>query len=206
MRSGPARDQGRRSTCVAFALSDLHASIRSKVFAPLSVEYLFYQACRLKPIFSPLSGITLDQALQAVEDEGQPAEEEWPYLMQLPADLKNYEPPTVIGPIYRRGGQRIPGAVVDKIAEEFEANRPSMLVFRSSLRLMLATAEQPVTWSSTDQILNPHAVLAVAIGETNCDRFVKVKNSWGTRWANSGYAWLSEEYINNTFIALVGMV
>jgi hypothetical protein len=200
------RDQGKRPTCVAFSLSDLHASIRSAQYAALSVEYLYYQACRASLQFDPHRGVTLQAALDALRTEGQPDEAQWPYLAKLPSNLASYQPPTITGPIYRKAGQSMPGRVLDKIAEELDANRPSTLVFRSSLRFVTASVTQPITWSTSDTLLMPHAVVAVAIGQANSERFVRIKNSWGVRWADSGYAWLSEEYVNNTFRALVGMV
>ena len=42
-RFGPARDQGRRPTCLAFAMSDAHAATREP-WAELCCEYLFYHA------------------------------------------------------------------------------------------------------------------------------------------------------------------
>jgi len=203
---GPVRDQGKRPTCVAFALSDLHASIRSNPYTALSVEYLYYHSCRMSPQFDPHKGVTLQTALSALKSEGQPDENEWPYMDKLPTNLAQYKPPSFTGPIYRRSGQSIAGRVVNKISEELDANRSSTLVFRSSLRLMTATASQPITWSSNDTLLTPHAVAVVAVGKSRSEHFVRIKNSWGTRWADAGYAWLSEEYVNKTFIALVGMV
>lgn len=42
---GPARNQGARPTCLAFAASDTHAAVREG-WVPLSCEYAFYQAQR----------------------------------------------------------------------------------------------------------------------------------------------------------------
>jgi Papain family cysteine protease len=205
-RLGAVRHQGRRLTCVAFATSDLHAAVRSAPFAPLSVEYLYYNACRLSTPFDPHSGVTLDQILGAVETNGQPEEEHWPYLDQIPTNLNDYRPPAISAPIYRRTGQAITGSALDQIAKELQAGRPSMLVFRSSLNLMQAKPDAPVRWSSTDQWLNAHAVLAVALGNDRSERFVRVRNSWGTGWADAGHAWLTEEYVQKTFINLIRMV
>ena len=85
--------------------------------------------------------------------------------------------PPITGPIYRRSGQSIAGRVMDKISEELDANRSSTLVFRSSLRLMTATASQPITWSSSDVLLTPHAVAVVAVGKSGPEHFVRIKNS-----------------------------
>jgi hypothetical protein len=156
--------------------------------------------------FDPHKGVTLQVALGALKSEGQPDEGEWPYLDKVPTNLAEYKPPAIAGPIYRRSGQSIAGRVIDKISEELDANRSSTLVFRSSLRLMSATASQPITWSSSDILLTPHAVAVVAVGKSGSEHFVRIKNSWGARWADAGYAWLSEEYIDKTFISLVGMV
>ncbi len=187
-------------------MSDLHAAIRCKNFTALSVEYLYYHACRFITPFDPHSGVTLAQILYAVENDGQPEESQWPYLDQLPADLADYKPPVIVGPIHRRTAQIRFGSPVDKIAEELYADRPTMLVFRSTEQFVRAQPNNPVPWSSTDSILNPHAVVAVALGDFNGQRCVKVRNSWGTRWADAGHAWLTEEYISKTFITLVGMV
>jgi hypothetical protein len=205
-RLGAVRDQGRRKTCVAFATSDLHAAVRSPSFAPLCVEYLFYNACRLVTPFNPHSGVTLNQILRAVDGSGQPEEAYWPYLREIPADLNDYCPPTISAPIYRRTGLVVTGTPTDQIAKELQAGRPSMLIFRSSLNFVHAQPGVPVRWSPTDQQLNAHAVLAVAIGSDKAERFVRVRNSWGTRWADIGHAWVSEEYVQRTFIDLIRMV
>jgi hypothetical protein len=205
-RLGAVRDQGRRPTCVAFATSDLHAAARSPSFVALCVEYLYYNACRLATPFDPHSGVTLDQILRAVDASGQPEEAHWPYLHQIPTDLNDYRPPAVSAPIYRRIGLVVTGSPVDLIASELQAGRPSMLVFRSSLNFVRATPDIPVRWSSADQLLNAHAVLAVALGNDKSKRFVRVRNSWGTRWADNGHAWVSEQYVRKTFIDLIRMV
>jgi hypothetical protein len=203
---GTARDQGRRPTCVAFATSDLHAAVRDPAFSQLSVEYLYYHACKLVSPFDPHTGVTLDQILKAVETDGQPEEVHWPYLPQLPTDLITYRPPSIAGTIYRRSGHLIHAPAVDGINQELSQDRPSMLVFRSTLGFLTALAGNPVNWTSTDQMLSPHAVVAVAMGDNGDERFVRVRNSWGVGWAEGGHAWLSEEYVQKTFIALIRMV
>ncbi len=41
---GPARDQGTRLTCMAFAASDTHAAVRPG-WEPLSCEFAYYMRC-----------------------------------------------------------------------------------------------------------------------------------------------------------------
>lgn len=204
-RLGPVRDQGKRPTCVAFALSDLHASIRSTTFAPLSVEYLFYHACLRSPVFNPSAGVTLHQVLGAIEHDGQPEEVHWPYLPDLPMDLRDYKLPTINATIHRRKGIDFTGAV-DEILKELESDRAVMLVFSSTMQFVLANPTVPVASSTSDQVLQPHAVVAVGVGEHRTGRCVRIRNSWGAGWADGGHAWLSESYLNARLISLVRMV
>ena len=81
---GPARDQGARPTCLAFAASDLHAGMR-EAWTPLSCEFLFYHAQR-RAGRPPTIGATVPATLDALRHDGQPREEGWPYLDSPPAD------------------------------------------------------------------------------------------------------------------------
>jgi hypothetical protein len=75
---GPARNQGPRPTCLAFAASDAHAALRSG-WAPLSCEYAFYHAQR-RAARVPNQGALLSSMLDALRQDGQPEESGWPYL------------------------------------------------------------------------------------------------------------------------------
>jgi hypothetical protein len=61
---GPARDQGARPTCLAFAASDAHAALRAG-WEPLSCEFAFYHAQR-RVNRSPAEGTTLPAILEAL--------------------------------------------------------------------------------------------------------------------------------------------
>jgi C1A family cysteine protease len=141
-----------------------------------------------------------------MEHDGQPEEAAWPYLPQLPNDLRTYQPPAIAGPIYRRKAELLSGTVMDKIVDTLTASRPLMLIFRSSLNFLRASAHVPVEWSASDILLNLHAVVAVGHATHRKARLVRVRNSWGASWADSGHAWLHEEYVEKTFVDLVGMV
>ena len=99
---GPARDQGRRPTCLAFAASDAHAALRTP-WAALSCEFAFYHAQR-RAGRAPTTGALLPAMLTALRLDGQPIESAWPYLDTLPSDLGDYGPP--FNPeVYRRKGE-----------------------------------------------------------------------------------------------------
>jgi hypothetical protein len=71
---GPARDQGKRPTCLAFATSDAHAALRG-AWQALSTEFAFYHAQR-RGKRKPSEGATLPSILEAI-------------LVVLPANLPN---------------------------------------------------------------------------------------------------------------------
>src|SRR4051812_13826074 len=85
---GPVRDQGARPTCLAFAASDAHAALRAP-WRALSCEFAFYHAQqRAERPF--VVGAVLPSMLTALRENGQPVEDDWPYLDALPADLGAY--------------------------------------------------------------------------------------------------------------------
>jgi C1A family cysteine protease len=202
---GPVRNQGKRPTCVAFATSDLHAAARTVAYSPLSVEYLYFHACRRSPQFDPTKGVTLKSALAAVEHDGQPEEAAWPYLATLPSALASYTVPPGITTVFKRAGELLP-TNYDSVKSELVNGRPVMLVFRSSVALLYAKADEPLLPSPLDIDTVPHAVIAVGTGNSGTRRCLKVKNSWGEGWGAAGYAWVSEDYFAARLIAVVRMV
>lgn len=89
---GSARDQGPRPTCVAFAVSDVHASLRSSVWEPLSCEFAYYHAVQISHK-DPSCGVGFDSILEVIRVNGQPHERSWPYLSSLPHDSSKWKPP-----------------------------------------------------------------------------------------------------------------
>jgi hypothetical protein len=97
---GPARNQGPRPTCMAFAASDTHAALRHSL-SPLSCEYAFYHAQR-RSGRPPSRGALLSSTLDALREDGQPEEPGWPYLATTPLDISSWVPPTEIGALFGR--------------------------------------------------------------------------------------------------------
>jgi len=104
-RFGPARDQGARPTCLAFAVSDAHAVLREP-WTALSCEFAFYHAQR-RARRPPTAGARLVEMLATLKEDGQPVESDWPYLVSLPSDLNSYRPPENLV-VFRRNGESRP--------------------------------------------------------------------------------------------------
>lgn len=188
---GAVRDQGARPTCLAFAASDFHAALRH-AWRPLSCEFAFYHAQRRAGL-SPHSGSTLEAMLAALREEGQPVERDWPYLAAPPVDLSTWAPPTTIGPVYRRAGERCSGGF-DQIVFLLEARQPALVLMMLS-DAFYSPDSAGVVIAPINEAPDPlrrHAVVAVAYGTLNSERAVMVRNSWGPGWGLHGHAWITE--------------
>jgi len=49
--------------------------------------------------------------------------------------------------------------------------------------------------NSYSQFAGYHAVLIVGYGHENSHAVYLIRNSWGTKWCEAGYAWLEEDYL-----------
>lgn len=197
---GPARDQKRRPTCIAFAASDAHAAQRMNPYQPLSVEYAFYHASLKRTAFDPRSGVGMSDILAAVENDGQPEENGWPYLDQLPTDIAQYKPPADVGPVYRRGSQYQAGSAV--ILTMLSDDRAPLIAMNISSEFFLAKAQEVLRAPTSSPAVNRHALVVVGVGEEQNEQALLVRNSWGTGWADQGYAWISRGYLEPRLISV----
>lgn len=191
---GPARDQGQRPTCLAFATSDLHAALRG-AWQPLSCEYIFYHAQR-RASRPATQGALLSSMLDALREEGQPLEAEWKYLDDVPADIAQWHPPLGITSLFRRAGE--PGHdTIDAIIQELDQDRPVLTLITLSSSFDWAQGSDPI-FAKSGEVPDPcrrHAVISVGHGIVGKQRAVLVRNSWGSDWGDSGYAWLAEDFL-----------
>jgi hypothetical protein len=199
---GPARDQGSRPTCLAFAMSDAHAVARADL-SPLSSEFAYFHAQR-RASRPPSVGATLPAMLSAIREDGQPLETGWPYLTSVPADLTRWTPPATAKPVFRRAGASGTDKIEDIIAA-LGQGKPVVTLMRLSESFFRidATAivdEQPGEKPNFSQ---RHAVVAVGYGELNGQRVVLMRNSWGLKWGVNGYGWITEKYLQPRVIRLV---
>ncbi len=202
---GPARDQGERPTCLAFAASDAHAALRDD-WIPLSCEFAFYSA-QQRAGRPPTSGALLSSMLDALRVDGQPAENGWPYLATLPGDLGLWQPPAAIGPCYGRDGQT-GGNDLSSIVRSLDRQHPVLLLTMLS-GSFFAPDGAGVVDPANDEHPEPalrHALVAVGHGKVDGAMAILVRNSWGADWGIDGHAWLTERFLTPRLFATANLM
>lgn len=197
---GPARNQGPRPTCMAFAASDLHAGLREG-WVPLSCEYVFYQAQR-RAGRPPAAGTLLSSLLDALREDGQPEEEGWPYLPATPTDANSWTPPTDVGALFGRNGKKSDQSL-DSVIGELDQGRPVIILLMLS-RSFYVRNTRGVVDPADGEAPEPqrrHAVIAVGHGTVDAQRAILVRNSWGPTWGDAGYGWLTERFLSTRIFA-----
>jgi hypothetical protein len=191
---GPVRHQRARPTCLAFAASDTHAMLRT-AWSELSCEYLFFMA-QQRAGRPPTVGALLPKVLESLEHDGQPHESGWPYIASLPTDLTRWRPPGAVGTLFTRAGATS-SPTISEVILALNAGRPSIVLLMLSKSFFHATASGIID-AGSEEAPDParrHAVIAVGHGQIGPHIAILVRNSWGAKWADSGYAWLTERYL-----------
>ena len=197
---GPARNQGPRPTCMAFAASDAHAALRTG-WAPLSCEYAFYHAQRRAGRL-PNQGALLSATLDALRRDGQPEESGWPYLAVTPDGAASWAPPAKVGQLFGRDGEKSSPSL-DQVVQELEHGRPVIILLVLSRAFYSPTA-QAVVDPASGEVPEPerrHAVVAVGHGTVDGRRAILIRNSWGPRWGDAGHGWLPEQFLGPRIFA-----
>lgn len=192
-RFGKIRYQGKRPTCMAFASSDAHSFAR-EIIEPLSAEYAFYHAVRLKVNADRTQGVGIRLMSRAISTDGQPVESGWPYLTDLSV-TDDWEPPKEPGTLFHRNTTLIVPPTMAKIYASLDAGCPVIVVTNISQSFFYVTADTIIQASTNEPTLNTHAVIAVGYGEYDSSRCVLIRNSWGEKWGDGGYAWVEENYL-----------
>jgi hypothetical protein len=190
---GPARDQGSRPTCMAFAGSDTHAGKRPG-WEPLSIEWAYFRGLqREKGSYG--DGISLSGMLAALEHDGQPMEVGWPYDPNAVEKPAAWEPPDGVSPLYRRRGAKITPTPAE-VLKHVDAGSPVLLAMRLSMAFYGGwDAEGVISSLEAPDPNRRHAVIALAHGQRAGAELVLVRNSWGLGWAAGGHAWLDTAYL-----------
>jgi hypothetical protein len=137
-------------------------------------------------------------ALDTLREDGQPEESGWPYLASLPAIIATWVPPGSIGQVYGRNGQNETPDLT-QIIPWIELDRPVIALMMLSSSFYGPSPEGVVEPAAGEQPepARRHAIIACGHGTVDGQRALLVRNSWGPRWGQDGYAWLTEKFLES---------
>ena len=185
---GAVGDQGRRGTCVAFALTVLHAQARRGSTPPLSEEFLYWSAKRRDALIG--DGTTFGAAATGLAGDGQAVASFWPYdEMTSHADTQ-YGPS---GAAITDGATRLARCTsrsleVQSLRTTLEAGSTVAIAIPVWEEFELADGSSVIPMpADIGTMALEHAV--VIVGHDPIAAAILIRNSWGMRWGNDGYAW-----------------
>lgn len=192
----PVRDQGNEGTCVAFAsvvgVKEYQDSKEYRKLIELSPRFL-YNLCKKFDGSPDETGTYPRVAMKVLLNYGVCPENYWPYKPhQTDVPRKNSE---IYAKKYRiKAYARLNG--VAEMKRSLLVNGPFLAgveVFESWFtKKVQNTGLIPVPKINEKQE-GGHAICVVGFDDSR--QLFKFKNSWGGRWANKGYGYLSYDYI-----------
>lgn len=193
----PVGDQGRRGTCVAFALTALHtAAIASHdERLVLSEEYLFWAA--KKRDGHPGDGTTYPAAVRGLSGDGQCQAEHWPYDDATSHNESAYSPSAaaIADAQSRTADGRNHVVDVDEVREALVDGSPIAIAIPVWPDFDAADGSTVALLPpNIDQLPLEHAV--VIAGHDRTKSAVLIRNSWGQEWGDNGYAWFEDQILD----------
>ncbi len=199
-RLPPVRDQGGRSTCLAFAVTSAHEVLRAnqkgevEVRQFLSEEFLYWECKQIDNLSVPET--TPDATNLALQQSGQPPAEHCPYhLMRADEDFSVAPRPDVDPTQCLKAQLQDVKATPEELKAHLASGRTVVLGIEINTGFHYA-AEGLVPVPPIGQILDGgHAILLVGYDDRKDGGCWIFRNSWGSGWGDSGYGYLPYDYV-----------
>jgi C1A family cysteine protease len=190
--------QGNLGSCVANAVTNAYELQQKKEntnnFVDLSRLYVYYHARYIEDTIDEDYGVIyIKSALQGVSMYGVCTEQIWPYK------IENYNkqpsPESYADACSRKIVSYNFVETTKDILENLSVHKPvviGMVVYESFMGVTKENSTVPIP-TLDDKNIGGHAVLIV--GHSLPEQKFLIKNSFGTNWGDSGYAYLPFEYV-----------
>jgi hypothetical protein len=207
----PVKSQGKLGSCVAFAAASMKEwqeqkehvdevaagkrDQREKTHYDLSEQWIYYN-CKKIDRWPNSEGTSIRVAMKVLSKIGVPTEEAWPY-----SDVEVGEPESWAHLIARWGRiksyERI--ANIDDLKIALKECGPVIIGMRVYYGIFYTNRDGIVPDRNPgEKSIGGHAVCVVGYDEKK--KLFKFKNSWGSRWGNDGYGYVSYNYAESDFI------
>ncbi|OPG16967.1 C1 family peptidase [Ferroacidibacillus organovorans] len=189
----PVRDQGRRGTCVAFAVTALHEQSRGHDRI-LSEEFL-YGCCKLIDGNND-EGTHVESAVKSLQKVGQAEGSILPYN---PTSAPRFKDIVTLS-LFRDARIRkvAPAAVVPvmvPLVEKYLLEHRALVTVLEVHPSFFVPTDDCIDVTSNESFQGLHAVLLGGYSRRNDgNRYFIMRNSWGRAWGRNGYAYLSYDY------------
>lgn len=187
-------DQGKRPTCVAYALTACHEYYYNSSPKELSKDSLHWGCiCQDGPAFK---GVSPETAMNVLKFKGQHLEQAWPYRPDLDeGPWEALQPPEVDGQIAFKitGTMRFEIKDPDNLDELLRKNGPLFITIPIwSSFYSIKKGIIPLPDELIEELRGHHAVCIVGLTDENN---IIIRNSWGPKWGFSGYALMPFQYL-----------
>lgn len=194
--------QGATSSCTAHAVAANIGLVETKVgfpYSPVSRLFIYYNARRYAAPKVSDSGSSIRYAVKAMAKLGVCDEKWWPFSALKVNSAPGWDPQRYAWgrrncEYYRiqdRGAER-----VLKLKSALLAGYP--IVFGTKLAESFRDRTGPLVIDrpkSAETIIGGHALLVIGYIHNSLGLCFEIQNSWGAKWRDHGFAWLTEDYI-----------
>ena len=190
-RLGAIGDQGRRGTCVAFALTALHMQALGQAAPPLSEEFVYWSAKSLDNITG--EGTTYEAAVKGMARDGQAESSLWPYDETISHLDPGYQPSiaATTDAMNRRAQGTSLHVTLNNLRTTLKTGKSVAIAIPIWDELELTNGLSVVSLPEDITTMTlEHAV--VIAGHNPMTHSVLIRNSWGTKWGDGGYAWVED--------------
>lgn len=202
----PVYDQGHLGSCTANALAGAFEFEQIKQglfdFVP-SRLFIYYNERKIEGTVERDAGACLSDGIKVLTETGVCRECTWPYDIIKFDSLPSEEAFEECGEHQISASKRIP-INIDSFKTIINMNYPvafGFTVFSYMEHQEMATAGVLKMPESGEQPLGGHAVVCVGYSDImkSSDEkqvgYLKVRNSWGSKWGQEGYFWMPYDYV-----------